>query len=522
MARKKYDVLIIGSGHAGGMAGYVLAKKGLSCLMLNAGPVADLSRDRTSKPVYELPFRGFGRPSSVSDGVINEYVLNAFVDTVEVPYTHDEDKPYRWVRNRLVGGRSIFWSRQSFRLSDYEFKAKDHDDFGENWPISLADLAPYYEQVETIFRVSGRPEGLPQFPDAKFVTENNTPDSESMQRFIGAAKKRGITVSKSRSSLGVNGLASSVNLLLPDAIATGNLTIVPNAVVREVTVDKNTGLVDGAHFIERHSRRELHASARVVVLAAGCLESTRLLLNSGIANSSGVVGRYLFDQFYGSTVAAFVPEALNGKAKPGLMGGGGIVVPFRNVERREKDFIRRYVLTVRSGGTPEAHLFPTYGADLQKQLAKYAGAGFSAGIMGEVLPRWENHVRINKNVVDAWGIPVLHIEARYGDNERNMHRDAQNSMEELCRAAGFEILARDDTHRVPGQSVHELGTCRMGDNPKTSVLNKWNQSHDIKNMFVVDGSSFVTGGWQNPTMTISALSMRSSEYLAEQMRQRIL
>jgi choline dehydrogenase-like flavoprotein len=177
---------------------------------------------------------------------------------------------------------------------------------------------------------------------------------------------------------------------------------------------------------------------------------------------------------------------------------------------------------VSSGGTPEPSLFPTYGADLERELQRHAGAGFAAGMMGEVLPRFENHVRINKEVADAWAIPVLHIEARYSDNEHNMHRDAQDSMEELCKAARFQVLARNNTHRMPGQSVHELGTCRMGDNPKTSVLNKWNQSHDVKNLFVVDGSSFVTGGWQNPTMTILALAMRSSEYLAEQLRLRAI
>jgi choline dehydrogenase-like flavoprotein len=204
------------------------------------------------------------------------------------------------------------------------------------------------------------------------------------------------------------------------------------------------------------------------------------------------------------------------------MGGNGIVAPFRNVHTRARNFIRLYVLTVSSGGTLHPDIFGTYGADLEKKLASYSGAGFNAGMMGEVLPRFENHVRINREQLDTWGIPVLHVETRYSENERNMHQDAQDSMEELCRAAGFEVLGKNPTHRVPGQSVHELGTCRMGDNPKTSVLNKWNQSHDIKNLFVVDGSSFVTGGWQNPTLTILAISMRASNYLAEQMRRRNL
>ena len=252
-----HEVLIIGSGHAGGMAAYILARKGVRCLMLNAGPPVDMARDRRSVPAHEMTYRGLMEPGAVGDGAIGENVLSAFVHPSEVPYTHDADKPYVWVRNRVVGGRSVFWSRQSFRLSDLEFKAKDHDGFGENWPISLADLAPYYERVEALYRVTGRPEGLAHFPDSKFTTVNDSADSEPLKKVIAAARSRGITVSKNRQSLGVDGFASSVNLMLPDALASGNLQIVPNAIVRELTVDKATGRVNGAHFIDRHTRREI-------------------------------------------------------------------------------------------------------------------------------------------------------------------------------------------------------------------------------------------------------------------------
>ena len=520
MANQDHQVLIIGSGHAGGMAAYVLAQKGIRCLMLNAGPAADLSRDRRSVPVHEMAYRGLMEPGAIGDGAIGENVLSAFVHPSEVPYTHDADKPYVWVRNRLLGGRSVFWSRQSFRLSDYEFKAKDHDGYGENWPIGLDDLAPYYERVEAMYRVTGRPEGLPHFPDSKFTTINDTADSDSLKKVIAVGKSRGITISKGRQSLGIDGLASSINLMLPDALASGNLTIVANAIVRELTVDKNTPRVNGAHFIDRHTRREMHVKAPVVVLAAGTLESTRLLLNSGIANSSGVLGRYLFDQYYGSTAFAVVPEAV-GRVRQGklLQGfGNGIIAPFRNVTTREKAFIRRYVVNLNVAANPSPDILASYGVELDQKMADYAGAICQGGMMGEVLPRYENHARINTEVKDAYGIPVLHVSAAYSDNERNMHQDAQDSMADLFQASGFELLAKSASHREPGQSVHELGTCRMGDNPKTSVLNKWNQSHDTSNLLVVDGSAFVTGGWQNPTLTLSALSMRASDHLAELMR----
>ncbi|HVV44975.1 MAG TPA: GMC family oxidoreductase N-terminal domain-containing protein, partial [Bryobacteraceae bacterium] len=295
-----HDVLIVGSGHSGGMAAKVLTSKGISCLMLNAGPEADYVKDRVPVAARDLPYRGFGKPGRLTHVTqANEYNAEQWVDEKEVPYTAPPDAPYNWVRVRLLGGRSLFWARQSFRLSDYEFNAAEIDGRGESWPIRLADVAPYYSQVEQIFRVAGRKEGWPQFPDGNFVTETNLNlNSGVMRKIAELAKPRGIPLSTMRSSQGINGLASSINLLLPDAMATGKLKIVSNAIVRQITTDRNTGLANGAHFIDRHSRREMHVKARVVVLAAGTLESTRLLLNSGIANSSGVMGHYLHDQIY--------------------------------------------------------------------------------------------------------------------------------------------------------------------------------------------------------------------------------
>jgi choline dehydrogenase-like flavoprotein len=306
--------------------------------------------------------------------------------------------------------------------------------------------------------------------------------------------------------------------LLPDALATGNLTVIPNAIARELSVDKKTGLVNGVHFVDRQSRRELHAKARVVVVAASCLESTRLLLNSNIANSSGVLGHYLHDQLYiTNSVVAVVPEARDGRGR-GVVGGSGYVPRFCNLTGKEKNYIRGYALDFYTGGTPDVRYFPAWGEALQREYQSCRGAGFTATVMGEVLPRYENYVAIDKKVVDAWGIPVLSFRARYGENEMSMAKDAVDTLEAVCRAAGFQVLHKNPRPHPPGYSIHELGTCRMGDNPKTSVLNKWNQSHDIKNLFVVDGSSFVTGGTQNPTLTILALSMRACEYLAEQRR----
>jgi choline dehydrogenase-like flavoprotein len=498
------EVLIIGAGASGGMAAYTLTQMGVKCTLLDAGPLIDYDKQRVLRPVSELPYRGFGKPGRFPHVTqADEFNANQWADEKENPYTYDPASPYFWVRMRLVGGKTLAWGRASWRLSDYEFKCKDHDGFGENWPIEYKDLAPFYDRVEPIFHVSGRKEGLPQLPDG-VLDPDESRDSAAMRKFIAACKSKGIPTTKQRRSQGT--LASSYNLLLPVAQKTGNLKLITNAVVRELSVDKKTGKVNGAHFVDRVSKREYHVKAQVVMLGASCLESTRILLNSGLANSSGVLGHYLFDQFYvKSVVTALIPG--------GNSRGGGYIVRFRNLDKREKNFLRGYAYDFGSGSSPGPQMFPLYGEALWKKLEETQGAGFGMTTMGEVLPRYENFVRINKLKTDAWGIPVLHITQKYTDNEFNMAKDSQQVAEELCKDSGFEVLESHWQMVPPGESIHELGTCRMGSDPKKSVLNGYNQCHDVKNLFVIDGSAFASGGAQNPTLTILALTMRASEYL---------
>lgn len=519
---KDYDVVIIGSGASGGMAAYVLCKAGVKCLMLEAGPMADLDRHKTLKAVYELPYRGFNKPGRFPHITqASEFDANMWIDEKANPYSYPENDPYFWVRIRMVGGKTLRWGRASWRLSNYEFKCKDHDGFGENWPVDLAELSPFYDRVEPIFKVSGRNEGWAQMPDGKLILDDSR-DSTSIERFKASAAKLGVPTSKPRRSTGT--LASSVNLLLPEALATGNLTIVPNAIVREIGVDSNTGLVNAVHFLDRRSKREFSVAAKYLMLGASTLESTRLMLNSrsrihpnGLANSSGVLGHYLFDQFYvKNTVVAIVPEARGGKGPRTLMGGAGYIPRFTNLKHNDLNFIRGYAYDFHSGGTPNAELIPAYGEQLVKQLADLQGAAFSMTTMGEGLPRYENKVSIHPTLKDSWGIPCLHIEQKYTDNEFNMAKHAMETGAAAMEGAGFEVLAKHWEMVPPGESIHELGTCRMGADRKKSVLNKWNQAHDVKNLFVLDGSSFASGGAQNPTLTILALTMRASEYLIDQ------
>ncbi len=506
----QHDVLIVGSGMTGGAAAWALTRQGASVVVLDAGPALDYARHRGSKNIYELPYRGFNRPGRFPHLTqATEFNANLWADEGLNPYTYPPDHPYYWVRVRLVGGKSLVWGRWSLRLSDYEFRCRDHDGFGDNWPLRYRDLESYYDRAEALLRVTAGRDRLPQLPDATHQ-QDTWSESAVVTRFRETAAKMGIAVVQARRAGGA--LAASVNLLFPAAAATGRLTIVPNAVVREVFLDRNTGRAAGVSFVDRVTRREYRVEARVVVLAASCLESTRLLLHSGIANSSGVLGRYLFDQFYVKGVV----QCLTPRGMPA--GGGGYVARFRNLKDRNPRFLRGYAYDFGSRGAPDARYFPLYGAGLKQTLEDTAGRGFSMTTMGEVLPRYENHVRINKDKADAWGIPVLHIDQAYGDNERAMARDSMETAEELCRQAGFEVLARHDRMVPPGESIHELGTCRMGDHPRSSVLNQFQQSHDVKNLFVVDGSSFVSGGVQNPTLTMVALALRSCEYLSGEMR----
>ncbi len=523
---KTYPVVIVGSGASGGMAAWALTKAGIECVMLEAGPMLDLEKQSELRPIYDLPFRGFGTPGRFPHVTqASEANENAWLDEKQNPYSHPEKDPYYWVRIRMGGGKMNRWGRASWRLSDLEFKAKDHDGFGENWPISYADLAPFYDRVEPIFKVQGRNEGLPQLPDGKLLLDGS-PESPANQRFIDAAKKRGIPITKPRRATGT--LASSLNLLLPEALATGKLTIVPNAIAREVSFDAKTGLVDGVHFVDRRSKRDYFVGGKTVILGAATLETTRLLLNSkstrwpnGLGNASGTLGHYLFDQIYvKNVVQALVPEARISRTARGVTGGAGYIVRFRNLKpgQKENGFLRGYTYDFGSGGGINPKYIPKYGEPLLKEVADLANASFSLTTMGEVLPRFENHVRIHPTLKDAWGIPSLHIEHRYTPNEHAMAKDSMEVASELCRAAGFEVLEAHSQMVPPGESIHELGTCRMGADPKKSMLNQWNQSHEIKNLFVYDGSAFVTGGAQNPTLTILSLALRSSEYIVERMK----
>jgi choline dehydrogenase-like flavoprotein len=575
-----YDAVVIGSGAAGGMAVHTLTAHGLKVLLLEAGAYQDTSKILHSMEwPYDHPRRGQmppdyhaitaaeynfrslpyakGTPYSKVNSYVQgwggtDYSKTLVVDEKQNPYTGTK---YAWVRARAVGGKTNIWGRLALRLSDYDFKAKDHDGYGENWPITYADVEPYYDKVDQYLGVSGFPEGLPWLPDGKFQRPVKLSYSElhfrntlkDMKRVVtpyrAGVTTDGLKHNKYRSrcygrgacnrhvgGCDIHAAFDSPTGLIRPAHDTGNLTMRPNSTVSEITVDRASGKATGVSFIDSETKKSYHAKGKTVILAASTLESARLLLlsksqlyPSGLANSSGHVGHNFCEHVMGPSVAGFMP-ALVGKERT-LDDGrpGGFYIPrFQNLEKNSKsDFLRGYGFEGGSGAgmiSGSVYTTPGFGEEYKKNARRMAGATIDMGGFGEVLARYENQVEIDPEVKDAWGIPVLRFNYKFGENERKMCEAMATAGREMFEAAKFEVVSSSSDMLTEGWSIHELGTSRMGNDPKTSVVNQYQQSHDVKNLFVVDGSTHVNASCQNPTWTIMALCWRSCDYLADQLR----
>ncbi len=575
-----YDAVVVGSGAAGGMAAHVLTSQGLKVLLLEAGKYQDTSKILHSMEwPYDHPRRGkmppdyhalsareytfrkspYAPPDSPYKKVTSyiqqsgqpDYSKTLVVDEKQNPYSGTR---YAWVRSRVVGGKTNIWGRLALRLSDYDFKAKDHDGYGENWPISYADVAPYYDRVDRYLGVSGFRENRPEMPDGQFMRPLKLNYSslklrqtlEGMDRCLtpyraGVAtdtlkhnKYRSHCYGRGACNRHVGGcdihaaFDSPTGLIRP-AMDTGNLTLRPNSTVYEVTVDKDSGKATGVSFLDSETKKSYQVKAKAVLLAASTLESARLMLLSkssqypnGIANSSGHVGHNFCEHVMGPSVAGFMPD-LVGKQRT-LDDGrpGGFYIPrFRNLKTHNTDFLRGYGFEggAGCGMTPgTAYTMSGFGEEYKKKVRDYAGASIEMGGFGEVLARYENQVEIDPNLKDTWGIPVLRFNYRFGENEKKMCEDMAKTAREMFEAAKFEITSVSDKMLPEGWSIHELGTSRMGNDPKTSVVNQFQQCHDVKNLLVVDGSTHVNASCQNPTWTIMALCWRSCDNLADQLK----
>jgi choline dehydrogenase-like flavoprotein len=570
-----YDVIVVGSGAAGGMAAYTLATAGARVLLLEAGRAVDVYKEfRTMEWGYESPRRGqlppdeheisgdeyrtlprpyafareYAHYKAVYSGLGSPYTKGLLTDERKMPFA---GTPFMWSRVRALGGKTLIWGRVALRLSDFDFKCKTHDGFGEDWPISYADLAPYYDKVDTLLGISGTKEHLPQLPDGIFQRPIKLTCGEQLLR--KAIKPMGRHLIPGRAGVTTDGLATnryrsrcmgrgrcgrgcdisaafhSPTALIYPAKDTGRLEVRTDSIVAEVIVDEATNRARGVRVIDRKTNQHLEFTARAVVLGASTVESTRLLFNSksrlypnGLANSSGVLGHYFCEHIMGPSAFGYLTalagrETTNDDGRP----TGMYIARFRNLTERHPDFIRGYGFQGGAGCAEYpgvAHGIPGFGVSFKRAVLKKYPTPLGIIGFGEVLPRYENVVDVDPAIVDAWGIPAARFSYSFGDNELKMVKDMAQTAEEMLRATGAEEVRASSEYFLEGASIHELGTARMGNDRKASVTNAFGQTHDVENLFVLDGSIFASAGCQNPTWTILALARRGSEYLAEQLR----
>ncbi|MDB4956493.1 MAG: glucose-methanol-choline oxidoreductase [Myxococcales bacterium] len=511
--QEEYDAIVVGSGATGGWAAKELTERGLTVLVLEAGPAlraSDLGAPTTNAEPWQTR-----RAIQKRHPACNSDTYHLFVDDIANPFTTPKDRPFDWIRSRQVGGRTLLWGGVTFRMSDYEFKAASLDGFGQDWPVSYRELEPFYDRVETFLGITGSTERIPHLPDGKYVATPQLTAGE--QLFKRAVERRwkdrqvipGRAVARqARTELDPEWtVASSTGSSLAAARNTGRMDLRPSSIVRKILVNTNTAKANGVALVDAQTGQEREVRSKVVILCASTIESIRLLFNSasrqhpeGIGNSSGLLGRYVMDH---TKVGIFgtCPGPVPVELGPPVGGSNSIYVPrFRNLSDRHPRFIRGYGMfgAVQRQGMPE-------------------NTGIALSIHGEQLPVFENRITIDSGTTDAWGIPVAHIDCVHSDNDRHMAADALDCAREMFAEAGFAVTTEVGSLANPGWLIHEIGGARMGEDRKTSVLNRFNQVWDCPNVVVVDGASWVSGGCQNPTLTMMAFTVRACQFVADEL-----
>jgi choline dehydrogenase-like flavoprotein len=556
---KTYDVVIVGSGAGGGIAAHVLALSGAKVCMLEAGDWYDCTKqsDMFQWP-YNAPHRAAGSKAKPF-GYFDATLVGGWQVPGE-PYTNAPGSDWLWWRARMLGGRTNHYGRISLRMGPYDFKTYSRDGKGFDWPISYEDLAPYYDKAEELIGVFGTNEGLENTPDGKFQP---APAPRGYERVIKiTCDKLGIPCIPSRLAIltqplnnrpachycaqcgracRANANFNSPGVHIFPAMKTGNLEVRTGAMAREVVVGPD-GLARGVAYIDRKTRRDETVYAKIVVLAASCCETARIMLNSkssmfpnGIANSSGLVGRYLMDTV-GSPVAGHLPllEDLPPQNEDGV-GGMHMYMPwwlYQQQKAGKMPFARGYHIELGGGrGLPGAGelggsdrvLGGGYGLELKRNLRKIYGANIYLDGRGEMIPNEDSYCEIDPDAVDQWGIPVLRFHFKWSEDEILQARHMQETFQQIIEAAGGKVLYKSGSEddwgiSKGGEIIHEVGAAKMGDNPKTSVLNQYCQAWDCKNLFITDAAPFVSNADKNPTLTITALGWRTSEYIADQVK----
>lgn len=557
---KIYDAIIVGSGAGGGIAAYVLTQAGAKCLLLEAGSWFDTETEsKWGEWYYDAPHRGAAPPDTIFDSLM---AAKGGWKVPGEPYTSAPGTDFRWFHSRMLGGRTNSWGRISLRFGPYDFKPYSRDGKGFDWPISYDDLAPYYDKVEELIGVFGSQEGLENTPDGKFLPPPKPRCYEVVVQ--KACAKLGIPCIPSRLAILTQplnkraachyvsqcgrGCARSSNfstptVLLPPALATHQLEIRCDAMVREVLVG-NDGLATGVSYIDKKTRKEVQARGKVVVLAGSACETARLLLNSksplhpdGLGNSSGLLGKYLTDTV-GTSVGGFLP-ALADLPRHNCDGVGGmhLYMPWWNYQkqsRHELPFSRGYHIEFGGGRhMPGAGILTgsgrflghSYGAELKRKCRKLYGAFVGFACRGEMIPNEDSYCEIDKDVVDEWGIPVLKFHWKWSDGELLMARHSVETFREIIETSGGEVTRWSGPRENwgisrGGEIIHEVGGARMGDDRRTSVLNPRCQAWDCRNLFVADGAPFVSNPDKNVTLSIMALAWRTSEGIADEVKKR--
>ncbi len=555
------DVVVIGSGAGGGTVVDVLTRLGVSVTLLEAGPMLNPAKDfKEHLWPHQVPHRGAGEHAERYFGRQQFGYFeapNGFWDVDGEPYTVAPGSQFRWFRSRILGGRTNHYGRITLRFADYDFKPYSTDGMGTDWPISYDEIAPYYDKAESFIGVCGTREGIRSAPDGIF----QPPPPPRVHEILTqrACAKLGIPVIPMRMSVltrPLNGrpachycgqcgrgcvtasnYSSSQVQILP-ALKTGRLSILAQAMAREILTD-SSGKVTAVSYIDKTTRTEKQVRCRAVVVAASACESARLLLNSrsprhsnGLANSSGVVGRFLTDTV-GFGLRGYIP-ALAGMPRHNTDGhsGGHYYIPWWLYDRPGKEFARGYHVEMGGGyGMPHIGSFHSaasrhegYGAALKGKIQEEYGAFVNFAGRGEMIPNEHSFCQIDPQAADRWGIPVLRFHFRWSEHEIKMARHMRDTFAEIIHGMGGAVLGLASPEResagisVPGTIIHELGTVRMGNDPKTSALNRYCQAHDVSNLFVADAAGFVSNPDKNPTLTINALAWRTAEYLAEEMR----
>ena len=552
----KFDAIVVGSGISGGWAAKELCEKGLKTLVLERGKKLDhvIDYPTANTPPWEFEHRDQptrkdkeNYPIQSTIYAFKEATRHLWINDIENPYTVPEGQSFSWIRGDHVGGRSLMWGRQVYRLSDLDFEANAKEGYGVDWPVRYKEIAPWYDYVEKFNGVSGQKEGIPQLPDGQFLPpfEMNCVEQHVKKSMEAKWSDRKMTIGRvanitqnhngrvqcQRRNLCYRGCPygayfSSQSSTLPAAMTTGNLTLQPNSMVESIIYDREKDRASGVRVIDAITRKVTEYNARVIFLCASTLGTTQILLNStnerfsdGLANTSGEVGQNLMDHHY----QLGAHGNFEGFENEYYFGGrpNGIYVPrFRNIHEQHPDFIRGY--GYQGGGGREGwhigNLQKGFGAEFKDSLTKPGPWRFGLGGWGETLPDKRNKVTLNNDLLDKFGLPVLHIDAKFRENERNMRKDIKSNAAEIIENAGGKNIEEYESEGIPGLCIHEMGTARMGHDPKTSVLNKWNQSHDIKNVFITDGSFMTSSACQNPSLTYMAFTARAVDYCVKEMK----